>query len=139
LVADPSLVPSAVEECLRWVTPLLNMHRVTTEAVELRGCTIPAGASVLLCYVSANRDETVFADPFRFDIRRDPNPHVAFGMGPHFCLGSSLARLEIRVTLEELIRRAPQLRLADPDASPLYSHSSMVRGIQSLPVTVGSA
>jgi cholest-4-en-3-one 26-monooxygenase len=82
LVADPSLVPGAVEECLRWVTPLVNMNRHTTTEVELRGVTIPADVDVLMCYVSANRDEAVFTDPFRFDIRRDPNPHIAFGSAP---------------------------------------------------------
>lgn len=136
MVADPSLVPGAVEECLRWVTPLVNMNRRTTTDVERHGVTIPAGADVLMCYVSANRDERVFRDPFRFDITRDPNPHIAFGFGPHFCLGSSLARLEIRVTLEELLKRAPGLRLADPDMVPSYSHSSFVRGMAELPVVV---
>jgi cytochrome P450 family 142 subfamily A polypeptide 1 len=135
MVADPSLVPGAVEECLRWVTPLVNMNRRTTTDVERRGVTIPAGSDVLMCYVSANRDEAVFEDPFRFDIRRNPNPHLAFGFGPHFCLGSSLARLEIRVTFEELVKRAPGLRLTDPDLAPTYSHSSFVRGMTTLPVS----
>ena len=83
---------------------------------------------------TANGVTTVFADPFRFDIARHPNPHIAFGFGPHFCLGSSLARLEIKVMLTELLTRLPDLHLVDPAATPVYSHSSFVRGIQSLPV-----
>jgi hypothetical protein len=77
-----------------WVTPIQNMNRVTTTDVEIRGVTIPAGAQVLMCYNSANRDEDVFTDPFRFDVTRNPNPHIAFGWGPHLCLGAALARLQ---------------------------------------------
>jgi cholest-4-en-3-one 26-monooxygenase len=127
-------IAATVEECLRWVTPILNMNRVTTADVAVGDRIIPAGSQVLMCYVSANRDEAVFEQPFAFDIARHPNPHLAFGFGPHFCLGSSLARLEIRVVLTELLTRLPDLHLADPAAPPAYSHSSFVRGIQSLPV-----
>jgi cytochrome P450 family 142 subfamily A polypeptide 1 len=135
LQTDPgSSIAAAVEECLRWVTPIVNMNRTTTAAVDVHGKTIPAGSQVLMCYISANRDETVFDDPFRFDVARHPNPHIAFGFGPHFCLGSSLARLEIRVMLTELLTRLPDIRLVDEAAAPVYSHSSFVRGIQSLPV-----
>ncbi len=134
LQAHPEGINNAVEECLRWVTPLVNMNRITTADVTVGGMTIPAGKQVLMCYISANRDEKVFAQPHEFDIRRSPNQHVAFGFGPHFCLGSSLARLEIRVMVTELITRLPGLRLADPAMVPTYSHSSFVRGIQSLPV-----
>ncbi len=136
LVADPSLIPDAVEECLRWVTPIVSMSRVTTRDIEIRGVTIPEGYQVLMMYPSANRDETVFADPMKFDIRRNPNPHLAFGFGPHFCLGSSLARLEIRVVLEELVKRAPNLHLLDEAAVPTYKASSFVRGITELVVSV---
>jgi cytochrome P450 family 142 subfamily A polypeptide 1 len=134
LVADPELVPSAVEECLRWVSPILNMNRTTTADVEIRGTTIPAGSSVLMEYASANRDEDVFDDPFELDVGRQPNPHVAFGFGPHFCLGSSLARLEIRATIDALVRRAPGLRLADPQATPAHGASTFVRGMTALEV-----
>ena len=131
---------TTIEECLRWVTPLLNMNRLTMSDVEVRGVTIPAGSQVLMCYVSANRDEEVFDDPFKFDVSRDPNPHIAFGWGPHLCMGMALARLEIRIILEELLGRARQrgleLRLADPAQVPEYGHSSFVRGIQSLPVAL---
>ncbi|MSO59655.1 MAG: cytochrome P450 [Ilumatobacteraceae bacterium] len=136
IVADPALIPSAVEECLRWVTPIVSMSRVTTRDIDIRGVTIPEGYQVLMMYPSANRDETVFTDPMTFDIHRNPNPHLAFGFGPHFCLGSSLARLEIRVVLEELVKRAPQLRIADDSAPPKYKGSSFVRGITELVVTV---
>ena len=130
-----SVAPTVVEECLRWVTPINNMNRVTTGDVEVRGVTIPAGSQVLMSYISANRDEEVFVDPFRFDVARDPNPHLAFGFGPHLCLGAQLARLELRVIFTELLTRLHDLRLADPGFEPVYSHSSFVRGIQALPVT----
>jgi cytochrome P450 family 142 subfamily A polypeptide 1 len=134
LLANLDDVSGAVEESLRWVTPIINMHRVTTEDVEVRGVTIPKGDSVMLCYISANRDERVFDDPFSFDIGRPSNRHIAFGFGPHLCLGASLARLEIRTILTELFSRLPDIRLADPEQVPEYSHSTFVRGIQSLPV-----
>jgi cytochrome P450 len=110
------------------------MNRVATEDVEVRGVTIPEGAQALMMYSSANRDERVFENPDTFDIRRSPNQHIAFGFGPHFCLGSSLARLEIRTALEELSRRAPDLHLANEVATPDYTASAFVRGIKSLPV-----
>jgi cytochrome P450 family 142 subfamily A polypeptide 1 len=116
LASDPSLVPSAVEEVIRWVTPLNNMFRSTTREVEVHGTTLPAGARVALLYPSANRDEDVFDDPFRFDIRRDPNPHLAFGQGTHFCLGASLARLELRLLFDEMARRFTDLKVvSEPD------------------------
>ena len=136
-VRSGGIGPAAVEECLRWVTPINNMNRVTTADVEMRGVTIPAGAQVLMSYISANRDEDVFDDPFRFDVSRDPNPHLAFGFGPHLCLGAQLARLELRVILTEVLGRLPHLRLANPDDALTFTHSSFVRGIQSLPVTFG--
>jgi len=130
---DPAKLPVAVEEFLRWVTPILNMRRTATRDVELHGETIRAGDQVLLMYGSANRDERVFTAPERFDVQRDPNPHVAFGFGPHFCLGASLARLEIRVMFEELLRRLPDIELA-PAAQVRRTPSSFIRGIQSMPV-----
>jgi cholest-4-en-3-one 26-monooxygenase len=126
---------STVEECLRWVTPIVNMTRYTMQAVEVRGVTIPQDSQVLMMYASANRDEDVFDDPFTFDPSRDPNPHIAFGFGPHLCLGAQLARLELRTIYTEILTRFDDLRLADPDFVPTYSHSSFVRGITSMPVT----
>lgn len=126
--------PGVVEECLRWVTPINNMNRTTTADTEVRGVTIPAGSQVLMSYVSANRDEDVFDEPFRFDVTRASNQHLAFGFGPHLCLGAQLARLELRVIFTEVLTRLRNLRLADPGFAPAYSHSSFVRGIQQLPV-----
>ena len=119
VAADPSLVPGAVEEMVRWVSPLNNFFRTATAATEVRGTPIAAGDRVILLYPSANRDEDVFPDPFRFDVRRAPNPHVAFGFGPHVCLGAPLARLELRILLEELTRSLTGLhRLSEPDIEP---------------------
>jgi cholest-4-en-3-one 26-monooxygenase len=118
LVADPEgLAGSATEEILRWASPVACLRRDVTVDTIVRGQPIRAGEKVSLWYVSANRDEEVFDDPFRFDILRDPNDHVAFGAGgPHFCLGASLARLELRVLFEELARRVPVVRsLGEPD------------------------
>lgn len=134
LVGDPSLIPTAAEEFLRWVSPIINMARTTTRDVTVGDAVIPEGDQVLLMYASANRDPAMFDRPDRFDITRDPNPHVSFGFGTHFCLGASLARLEIRVMLEELTRRLPRLALADPDATVARTPSSFIRGIPSLPV-----
>jgi cytochrome P450 family 142 subfamily A polypeptide 1 len=104
--------------------------------VELHGVTIPEGDSVLLLYGAANRDPEVFADPETFDITRRPNPHLAFGAGPHFCLGSALARLEIRIAFEEVLARLPDLRHAEgtgPD-QPAPAPSAFIRGIRHMPV-----
>ena len=139
LAAAPDLVPGAVEEFLRWVTPIINMARTAVTDIDIRGTTIPAGDQVLLLYASANRDERVFPAPHRFDVTRSPNPHVSFGFGTHFCLGASLARLEIRVMLEELLRRLPDLTLADPDTPVDRTPSSFIRGIPRLPVTFSPA
>jgi cytochrome P450 family 142 subfamily A polypeptide 1 len=135
LSEDPSVRPSAVEEMLRWVTPIKNMCRTATRDVELRGQTIHEGDELMLLYPSANRDEDVFEDPFRFDVTRSPNEHVAFGFGSHFCLGNSLARLEISVMLDQLLARFPDLAVADPDAEPVLRPANFVSGLESLPVT----
>jgi cytochrome P450 family 142 subfamily A polypeptide 1 len=134
LVADPSLIPTAVEECLRWVSPIINMMRTTTRDVEVGDVVIPGGDQVFLLYASANRDERVFDAPDVFDASRAPNNHVSFGFGTHFCLGAALARLEIRVMFEELLRRIPTMRLAHPDAPVPRTPSSFIRGIPTMPV-----
>ena len=134
LRADPSRIPVAVEEMLRWVTPIQNMMRTAAEDVEIAGHRFRAGDRLLLAYPSANRDEAVFAEPFRFDAARDPNPHVAFGgRGAHHCLGSALARLELRVMFEELLRRMPGPELAS-DGAPALRPANFVVGIERLPI-----
>ena len=113
---DPGLVESAVEEVIRWVTPLNNFFRRCVEPTELSGQLIERGDRVILLYPSANRDETVFADPFSFDINRSPNPHISFGNGPHTCIGAPLARLTLRALFAELAARCTELEVAtEPD------------------------
>jgi len=133
LRADRTLLPGAVEEMLRWVSPIKNMARCATEDVELGGKTIEAGQKLLLLYPSANRDEDVFDDPFRFDITRTPNDHLAFGVGPHFCLGNALARVEVRTMVDRLLERLPDLELVEPD-EPAFRPANFVSGYESLPV-----
>ena len=134
LVDDPTKIPVAIEEMLRWVSPIKNMNRTATRNVELRGETIREGQEVLLMYHSANRDERAFAEPEAFDVEREPNDHVAFGgYGAHFCLGASLARLELRVIFEELLRRLPDLELATSEPLPLRP-SNFIVGIEEMPV-----
>jgi cytochrome P450 family 142 subfamily A polypeptide 1 len=128
LINDPAIIGrTGVEEMIRWVTPILNMRRTATEDHELRGQTIREGDELLLMYGAANRDEEVFADPDRLDVRRSHNHHVAFGFGTHFCLGANLARLEIRIMFEELLRRLPDFRLAgpEPEMVPGYFTSTL--------------
>jgi cytochrome P450 family 142 subfamily A polypeptide 1 len=112
--ADPALVPGLVEEVIRWVTPLNNMFRTATRDDRIGDQPVAAGDRVLLAYPSANRDESVIVDPFRFDIRREPNPHIAFGQGTHFCVGANLARLELRLLFGSLTQRWTNLRVVTP-------------------------
>ena len=134
LVDNPAAISRGVEEMLRWVTPLQNMMRTVTRDTQLRGVHLSEGARLLLLYPSANRDEHVFDRPDEFDIQRDPNPHVAFGgYGNHFCLGNALARLEIKVAFEEILRRLPDLKLVG-DSPPSRVPAAFSSGIESLPV-----
>jgi cholest-4-en-3-one 26-monooxygenase len=129
---DRSLLPSAVEEMLRFVTPVMNFRRQSTTETELSGQTIKADEKVVFYHISANRDETVFENPEKFDITRKPNPHIAFGGGgPHFCLGANLARMEIRVMFEHLLDRVPDIRL-DGQAERLQS--AFINGVKHIPV-----
>ena len=122
---------------LRWVTPVKNMNRTATRDVELGGMSIRKDDRVLLLYPSANRDEAVFDEPERFDVRRDPNPHVAFGaFGRHHCLGAQLARLELRVLFDELLDRFPDLHLAEPEAPRRERRGTFVLGLEELPVAL---
>ncbi len=135
LRANPQLVPNAVEEMLRWVTPIQNMNRTATREVELAGQKIRAGDRLLLLYPSANRDERVFADPFAFDIERRPNDHVAFGgFGRHHCLGAQLARLELRVLFEELLAAWAHVERAEPARPLRRRRGTFVLGIEEMPV-----
>jgi cytochrome P450 family 142 subfamily A polypeptide 1 len=133
LTDEPERIPVAVEEMLRWVTPIKNMARTVTRDMTYRGRELRAGQKMLMLYPSANRDEDVFDDPFRFDVTRHPNDHLAFGFGVHFCMGSNLARTELRVMFEEVLRRLPDLELVD-DAEPSYRAANFVSGYESMPV-----
>jgi cytochrome P450 family 142 subfamily A polypeptide 1 len=131
---EPERMPTAVEELIRWTTPVLNMCRVATRDTEIAGTPVARGQQVVLMYGSANRDEAVFDEPQQLDVTRDPNPHIAFGFGTHFCLGAALARLELRVMFEHLIARLDDWAWAD-DLGARRTPNAFVRGIESLPVT----
>lgn len=128
------VLPTAVDEIVRWASPVINFKRTATRDVELHGVTIAEGDPVVLYYISANRDDAVFDDPFRLDLRRTPNDHVGFGGGgPHFCLGANLARIEIRLMFEELVKR---VRAIEPAGDVDRLRSNFINGIKRLPVTV---
>jgi cytochrome P450 len=131
LRADPDLLPSAVEEMLRWWTPVMVFRRTATRDTELAGVRIRAGDKVVVSFTSANRDETVFADPDRFDITRAPNPQLSFGHGPHFCLGAQLAKVQMRALFGELLRRTDEL---SSDGDPALLRSTFQRGVKRLPI-----
>ncbi|MEZ5183003.1 MAG: cytochrome P450 [Acidimicrobiales bacterium] len=134
LVADPSLIPSCVEEWLRWTTPVVAFLRTALVDTELRGVPIAAGDPILLLYAAANRDEAAFgADSDAFRIDRDPNPQVAFGFGPHFCIGAALARLEGRIVLEELLAR---WRGLEPAGEVKRTGSAIIAGLKRAPVVL---
>jgi cholest-4-en-3-one 26-monooxygenase len=137
LLDDRALLPIAVEEMLRWVTPVMQFQRTAQRDTEIAGVPIAEGERVVLFYVSANRDEEVFERPDVFDVGRTPNEHVTFGAGgPHFCLGANLARLEIRIMFEELLGRAPGIEPAGP-ARRL--RSNFINGIKAMPVRFPAA
>ena len=133
LAGDRPLIDTAVEEMLRWVSPIKNMARTATRDVELGGVTIPEGEKLLLVFPSANRDEAVFERADEFDVRRTPNEHVAFGFGTHFCLGASLARLEIRTMVDRVLTRLPDLELTQVDGLPRRP-ANFVSGLEAMPV-----
>ncbi len=134
---EPALITSAVEELLRLAVPVdVATERYAREDVEVAGVTIPRGALVLVAVVSANADETHFPDPERLDVARAENRHLAFGLGPHYCLGAPLARLEGRIAIEALIRRFPNLRLAVPPEQLRWRPGVSLRGLVSLPVSL---
>jgi cytochrome P450 len=135
LQADPTLLNSAIEEALRFSPPVMYFRRTTTCATTLRGVDIPQGAFVAVYYPSANRDEDLFPHPDRFDITRSPNEHLAFGDGEHFCLGASLARLQLRSMIGETLRRFPNIERAG-DISLLRSH--FIDGVKHMPVRLSA-
>jgi cytochrome P450 len=137
LRADPSLLPTAVEEMLRFTSPVTHMAREATEDVEIRGQRIKAGEKVVMLYGAANRDEDIFGDTAElFDITRNPNPHIAFGAGEHACLGAQLARLEARVMFEVLLSTYPSIELVG-DVTRL--RATMVPGVKRMPVRLGAS
>jgi cytochrome P450 len=131
LRSDPGLMGTAVEEMIRWSTPVKEFMRTASANTTVRGVDIAKGESVYLAYVSGNRDEEVFTDPFRFDVARDPNKHVAFGYGIHFCLGAALARMEMASLFTELVSRLDSIELA---GKPELSATTFVGGLKHLPV-----
>ena len=132
LVANPGLIDSAVEEIIRFTTPVLNFTRTCIKPTTLGGVDLVPGDRVLMLYQSANRDAEVFDDPDTLRIDRDPNPHLAFGFGAHYCMGANLARMEVKVVFEELFRRLPDIAVVDPDALPERTASAFVAGIHHL-------
>ena len=137
LVENPELIDSSVEEILRWASPVLYFRRNVTEDLEYKGHQLKEGDKVSIWYISANRDEDMFKDPFRFDITRSPNDHVAFGGGgPHHCLGANLARMELKLFFEELTRKVPHV---EAEGQPVRLRSNFIGGIKHLPVTLDAA
>lgn len=129
--ADPDLIPGLVDESLRYATPAKHFMRNATRAVEFHGAEIAAGDRVMALFVSGNRDEEVFADPYAFDLTRRPNPHLSFSYGPHICLGMHMAKLEMKVLFEELLPRLGKVELA---GEPRLKRSNFVSGLKSLPI-----
>src|SRR5581483_2305297 len=121
------------EELLRWVSPIKNMSRTVVHDVEFGGQHLREGDQLMLMYPSANRDDAVFEQPDTLDLTREPNPHLAFGFGPHYCLGAPLARLELNVMFGELLRRLPDIELADDEPLPFRS-SNFIVGPEAMPV-----
>jgi cholest-4-en-3-one 26-monooxygenase len=134
LVADPSLLPGAIEEMLRWTSPVKNMCRTLTDDTDFHGTALHQGEKIMLLFESANFDEAVFDNPDQFDVRRDPNSHLAFGFGTHFCLGNQLARLELSLMTGRVLQRLPDLRLAaEGDVLPLRP-ANFVSGLEAMPM-----
>jgi cholest-4-en-3-one 26-monooxygenase len=137
LVDDPALVPAATEEILRWASPVMYFRRNVTRDTELGGAQLKAGDKLSIWYISANRDEEIFDDPFKFDIKRNPNEHVAFGGGgPHYCLGANLARLEMNIMFDELVKRVASVELT---GEVKRLRSNFINGIKHLPVRLRPA
>ena len=136
LKRDPAMLPRAIEEMLRYDGPVQSTVRFTKQPVQLGGTEIPAGAFAMMIVAAADRDPAQFKNPEKFDITRDPNEHVAFGEGIHFCIGAPLARMEARIAFEAMLERFPRLRLKDPAIKPTYKGSYFLRGLESLPLAI---
>jgi cytochrome P450 family 142 subfamily A polypeptide 1 len=132
-IENPAIWATGADEIIRYVSPVISFVRTATCDVVVSGCQIKEGEKVLMLYQSANRDEEVFANADVLDLGRAPNPHVAFGVGPHVCLGMNLARLEVRVHFEELCRRFPDMHVPD-GVRPVFGDSTLVHSIESLRV-----
>jgi cytochrome P450 len=132
LRVNPALMPAAADEMLRWWTPVMTFRRTATADCQLGGQRIRAGDKIVVSFTSANRDEAVFVDPDRFDLGRQPNPHLVFGHGPHFCLGAQLARTQMRALFDEVLARTSSLTYPGP---PSFLRSNFQRGVKRLPVT----
>ena len=133
LQSNPDLLPGAIEEMLRWTSPLKNMARTVTADTEFHGTALEKGEKMILLFESANFDEAIFGDPENFNIQRDPNSHLAFGFGTHFCLGNQLARIELMNMTRRVLQRLPDLRLASDDTLPLRP-ANFVSGLEKMPV-----
>jgi cytochrome P450 PksS len=137
---NPGMIKTAVEELLRYTSPVfLSSERYATGDVTIHGVTIPRGQMTLGVIGSANRDESVFDNPDVLDLTRDPNRHLSFGQGIHFCLGAPLARLEAEIAINTLLRRIPDFRLSVPSASLRWRPSIFLRGLESLPISFSTA
>ena len=134
LVRDPSLLPGAIEEMLRWTSPVKNMCRTLTADTEFHGSALREGEKIMLLFESGNFDESMFEQPEHFDSRRNPNSHMAFGFGTHFCLGNQLARLELTMMTERVLKRLPDLRLAADDSTLPLRPANFVSGLEEMPV-----
>jgi cytochrome P450 family 142 subfamily A polypeptide 1 len=133
LLADRELIPGAMEEMLRWTSPVKNMCRMATADTKFHGTQLREGDKMMLLFEAANFDESVFGDPENFRIDRNPNSHMAFGFGTHFCLGNQLARLELSTMTRKILQRLPDLRLADDSTLPLRP-ANFVSGLEAMPV-----
>jgi cytochrome P450 len=125
------LLPSAIEEALRFAPPVVAFRRTALQDTEIRGVRIAKGDRLVLSYPSANRDEEVFADPDRFDVRRTPNHHLSFGIGEHFCLGANFARMQLHAIMREVVTRLPDIRVVTP---PKFQRSNLIHGIREMRV-----
>ena len=136
LKRNPAMIPRAIEEMLRYDGPVQSTVRFTRQPLKLGGAEIPAESFVMMIVAAANRDPAQFKDPEKFDITRDPNDHLAFGEGIHFCIGAPLARMEARIAFESIFERFPKLALKDPAIKPKYKGSYFLRGLESLPMAI---